>query len=808
MFASLFMTAAHAPGCPGIAPRWSSSRKEGVGTAGNALGRIWFTLSHGIINEIYYPRLDRPCTRDLELIVTDGREFFSEEKRDADSRTAWLAPGVPAFEVTNTCRRGRYEITKQILAHPERHALLQRTRFRPRQGRLEDYQLYALLAPHLHNCGVGNTAWVGEFKGTPMLMAQHDGAGLALASSAPWLKRSAGFVGISDGWQDLRAHKRMAWEYGRAERGNVALTGEIDLAACAGEFLLVAGFGRSAAEAAHRARAALIQGFNSAWKQYREEWEAWQNTLRPLRGARTDGQDAYRISAAVIRTHEAKDFPGGTIASLSIPWGEIHGDNDPGGYHLVWPRDAYESCGAMLAAGAGEEARRALSYFEITQEADGHWPQNMWLEGTPFWPGLQLDETAAPILLLDLARRENLLEAPEDRRRLWPMVRQAAIYLVRNGPSTGQDRWEENAGYTPYTLATEIAALVVAADLAAQHGESSLGTYFRETADAWNEAIESWLYATGTALARRFGVEGYYARITPRPFSALAAPEEEIVHVANRPADQQAMRAVDLISADALALVRFGLRAPDDPRIVNTIKVIDGLLKVETPRGPVWRRYTQDGYGEHPDGAPFDGAGIGRAWPLLTGERAHYELAAGRPDEARRLLLALEAFADDNGMIPEQVWDAEDRPERELRFGRPSGSARPLVWAHAEHIKLLRSLREGSVFDQPPQTTQRYLREKVRSPLVIWRFQCQTRRLPQGRGLRLEALAPARIRWTANQWAEWRELETRDTGAGIHLADLPTQPLAAGTRLEFTFFWTEANRWEGKNFELAVVGPK
>ena len=154
------------------------------------------------------------------------------------------------------------------------------------------------------------------------------------------------------------------------------------------------------------------------------------------------------------------------------------------------------------------------------------------------------------------------------------------------------------------------------------------------------------------------------------------------------------------------------------------MKVIDEVLKVETPGGPVWRRYNGDGYGEKNDGSPFDGKlGIGRAWPLLTGERAHYELSAGRREEAVRLLLAVESFACDSGMIPEQVWDTADIPGRGLFLGRPAGSAMPLAWAHAEYIKLRRSLAEGRVFDTPPQTTQRYLVENVTSPFVIWRTQ-------------------------------------------------------------------------------------
>jgi glucoamylase len=791
-----------APGWPGIEPRWTSSAKVAVGTALSPISRVWFTLSHGILNEVYYPRVDNACTRDLGLIVTDGRGFFSEEKRDASSHVSWMAQGVPAYRLVNTCMQGRYRIEKEILADPRRDALLQRTQFTPLRGTLSDYHLCAVLASHLGNRGSGNTAWVGDYKGTSMLFAERDGNALALASSVPWLKLSAGFVGASDGWQDLRLHNRMTWVYSRAENGNVALTGEIDLLAVDGRFLLALGFGRNAAEAGHRALSCLLDGFDATQAAYLREWEAWQNSLHPMDDD-TGRAGLYRTSTAVLRTHEAPNFPGGTIASLSVPWGFAKGDDDLGGYHLVWPRDLVETAGGLLAAGAYEDARRALHYLQVTQEEDGRWSQNMWLDGTPYWRGLQMDETALPILLTELARRKGAL-SEGDLTRLWPMARKAAAFLVRNGPVTQQDRWEEDPGYSPFTLAAEIAALLTAADLADLNGEGTTALYLRETADAWNDSIERWVYVTGTDLAREIGVEGYYVRIAPPEEAEAASPSQGFVPIKNRPPAESRKPAAHIVSPDALALVRFGVRAPGDTRVLNTVRVIDALLKVETPFGPAWHRYNDDGYGEHEDGAPFDGTGIGRAWPLLTGERAHYELAAGRRDEAEKLLRALEAFANDGGMLPEQVWDASDIPERELFFGRPSGSAMPLVWAHAEYLKLRRSLRDGRVFDLPQQPVRRYQVEKAGSKLVIWRFNHKTRSLPAGRTLRLETLAPAVLHWTADGWRTIRDTPTRDSGLGVHFIDLPAEKLPPGTWIDFTFYWPQAGSWQNMDYRVAV----
>lgn len=793
-----------APGGPGSQARWTSSAKTGVGTALGNKSRVWFTLSHGIFNEIYYPRVDQACVRDMGLIVTDGASFFSEEKRDATSEVHWLAEGVPAFAVVNVSRDGRYRIEKEILTDPHRDTVLQQIWFGTQQGVLSDYRLYVLLAPHLGNRGGGNTAWVDELDGTALLLAQREGNALALACSAPWTNRSVGYVGVSDGWRDLKANKQMTREYARAESGNVALVGQIDLLKSQGACVLALGFGNDPRAAAENAVGSLRDGFAKAREDYIAGWQAWIKTHTPRRTSARSRGDLSAISLAVVRAHESKAAPGGLIASLAIPWGFSKGDNDIGGYHLVWSRDMVEAAGGLLAAGAVEDVRRVLAYLQGTQQPDGHWAQNMWLDGSPYWNGIQMDETALPILLVDLARREHALSAA-DVTRFWPMVRLAAGYLVRNGPVSPQDRWEEDPGYSPFTVAAEIAALLAAADLASLNHQTSIATYLREIADVWNASVERWMYVSGTDWCRKFAVEGYYVRIGPVQRGGRGSSLQKDVNVKNTTTAEDTRVASHLVSPDALALVRFGVRAADDARIRDTTTVIDALLEVKTPSGPTWHRYNDDGYGEHADGAPFDGCGIGRGWPVLTGERAHYELAAGRTGQAERLLTALESFANEGGLLPEQVWDSADIPERELRFGGPSGSAMPLVWAHAEYLKLRRSLRDGRVFDLPPQTVKRYLTDKTITPRLVWRFNHKIRSLPAGKLLRIETLAAARIRWSADDWESLEDVSTHDTGLGLHIADLPTARLAEAAQVEFTFFWPEAERWEGANFRVRIA---
>jgi glucoamylase len=790
-------------GAPGIPARWTSSAKSGVGTALSPAGRLWFTISHGILNEIYFPRLDSACTRDLGLIVTGPGGYFSEEKRDAAHVIEPFEDGVPAYRLVNTAVDGTYRIEKRILADPARPALLQEITFIPLKGMAGDYRVYALLAPHLVNAGMGNTAWIDDHKGKPMLFASGRGVYLALASSLPWGGCSAGYVGVSDGWQQLHHDGRLDPACRRAEDGNVALTGEIGFSPTKTKALLTLGFGTTPDEAAEHASASLRRGFEATARPYVEKWREWQAGLLRLDRHAASGINSYRISTAVLATHRSTAMPGAAVASLSIPWGFNKGDDDLGGYHLVWPRDLVETAGGFLAAGDPKQALLILAYLRSIQQPDGHWPQNVWLDGTAYWPGIQMDECAFPLLLADALRRAGQLPLTA-LLSFMPMIEKAASYVARNGPVTGEDRWEEDAGYSPFTLAVEISALLAAADMFDACGKTEPANYLRETADSWNDQIERWTYVAGTALCAQAGVKGYYVRIAPPDDAGAASPKDGYVPIKNRPPGDADRPAEAIISPDALALVRFGLRAADDPRIVDTVKVIDTQLCCDLPQGPVWYRYSGDGYGEHEDGAPFDGTGQGRPWPLLVGERAHYELAAGRKDKAASLLKTFEGSAGPGGLLPEQVWDSPDMLERELRRGGPSGSAMPLVWAHSEHIKLLRSLGDGAVFDMPPQGVKRYIEDKTVSPRRTWRFNNKARTLPAGKMLRIELRARATVHWSSDDWAIAHDSDTRENALGIHLVDLPAADIPPGKTIVFTFFWPDTGRWENVDFSVGI----
>jgi len=390
------------PGAPGISARWTSSAKSGLGKSVNHSSNIIFTLSHGIVNEIYYPREDIACIRDMEFLVTDGKKFFSEEKRDTTHSIKWIQEGVPAFHMVNTCKQKKFTIEKEIITDPYRDTLLQKITFKPSaKNEQNKYKLFVLLAPHLNNQGAGNTGWLGDYKGIPMLFANREGISLALACFyTQFLKRSIGYVGTSDGYRDVQQHKQMEWEYARAENGNIALTAEIDISKTK-EFVLALSFGLKEEDAGNRAWSSLMDGFDTAKESYVAEWSDFQKNLHSVKTDKNTIGKHFRASATVMNLHQSKVFPGGVVASLSIPWGNTKGDKDLGGYHLVWPRDLVESSGGFLALKSKEEVLKILNYLMSTQEDDGHWSQNMWLEGIPWWTGIQMDEIALPILLVE-----------------------------------------------------------------------------------------------------------------------------------------------------------------------------------------------------------------------------------------------------------------------------------------------------------------------------------------------------------------------------------------------------------------------
>ncbi len=787
-------------GWPGTAPRWTHGAKDGVGTAYAASSRVWFTVWNGIITEVYYPTVDRPQIRDLQYLITDGGSFFHDEKRNLDSKLEHLSDHGLGYRCTNSDPAGHYAIVKEIISDPHLACVLQHTKLTGDESFVSKLRLFALCAPHLQVGGWGNNGSVVRVAGRTVLVAERKGTWLALAATVPFARASCGYVGRSDGWTDLHGNCQMDWEFDHAPDGNVALTGELDLTR-AREFTLGLAFGNSRHHAISTLFQSLSTPFAEHYKRYAEQWERSGAGVLTLDKTSGDGGNLFRASFNLLRAHEDKSYPGAFIASLAIPWGEAVGDEDQGGYHLVWTRDMVNSANAMLAAGDRATPIRALIYLDVSQHESGGFFQNFWIDGEPYWKGIQLDEVAFPILLAWRLKSENALRDFDP----YPMVMRAAAYLVRHGPVTPQERWEEVSGYSPSTLASNIAALICAASFARDRGDAATAQYLEEYADFLECHVESWTVTTeGTLLP---GVSRHYIRILPeQPDNPDPDenPNQGTITIANRqPGARNVFPAKEVVDAGFLELVRHGIRKPGDPVIVDSLKVVDAVLKVDTPFGPCWRRYNHDGYGQREDGGPFVGWGRGRAWPLLTGERGHYELAAGQ--DAKPLVRAMEGLASSTGLLPEQAWDGPDQPQSYMYRGRPTGSAMPLMWAHAEYVKLLRSVRDGKVSDLIAEVAKRYLGERTdRQLFEVWKFTRQARSVKHGYVLRIQAQAAFRLHWSDDDWRTVKDTPSSGTTLGVDFVDIPISG-ARRAPIRFTFFWTASDHWEERDFTVSVV---
>jgi glucoamylase len=734
---------------------WGPGRKIAFGTAPGTRSKVWYTLANGSLSEVFYPFVDRVALHELRFFASAGGAPPIDDAGSGQHTIRWLAPEVPAFTVDST--HPEYRLTKEFFSDPEENAVLIAANFTPE---LPDVRLYVQASAHLQPESKGNFGWVIDTNPPALLLRQED---VWICIVGPFNVGTAGYFQSSDLQVDLSdGDGRLTYPYDQAGPGNVAVGAEIGIRA--GAFQMAIGFAHTRADAEEVAREVLDKGAGRVRESFEQAWRSLPDIPRMVAYVSGDEGALARASLSVLRSLEDKSHAGAFVAAPAAPWGESNHDGNHV-YHLVWPRDLCRVATALLDMGDREAALRGFRHLQSHQRSDGGWYQNWSVDGTPHWTSTELDQVALPILLTwRLGVAGSLDHDP------YPvMVRPAAEFLIREGPMTQLDRWEDSGGLSPSTLAACIAALIVAAEFAVEAGEHVAASHLRAVADYWNDRVETWC-ATASDQYVRLGTDP-----DQRPLEGSVAPE-------------------------FLELVRYGLRRPKDDMVLRSLQGVDASLKVNLQAGPSWRRYAGDVYGEHDDGSPWDGTGRGRAWPVLTAERARHFISMGFP--AAELVRTMEGFAGQGLMLPEQLWDSDDIPARGLLRGKPTGSASPLGWAHAEYLELLATIALGGFPDIVLPAKRRYTEGQAQEPAFVWSHKHQIKRIAAGRRLRVQLPRPGAVHYSFNDWETYEEIEATDTTLGVWVAEIPCNKLASGE----SFAWTAhyVSGWEGTNFSLTV----
>jgi glucoamylase len=745
--------AAAEPG-PGAVSHFGLARKDCLGTARNTTGKAWFTVANGVLSDVYAPVIDNTNVETLQFAVTDGRTFTDLQARDM-TYTVRTSAGGMACEVTSAPRSGRYRLVTEYLADPARTGVLLRTRLEPLRDAGRDLKVYVRFDASINGNGGGGpangggdtatvdaatSALVSADPGTASSAPARDyGTPLAAALRADrrFLSTASGFAGTAgDGLAQLDRDHRLTDTTPSAVNGNVVQTAQLDLAPYR-PAVLALGFGADARAAVATAGASLRTPFDQSHREYARGWHDYDAGLIPLRGK---DSDAYYQSVNVLKASEDKTFPGAVVASLGSPWGQAVSAGDaPGGkpvyfgsYREIFARDLYESFSGLLSAGDRETARASVRWlFTRQQQPDGRFPRNSLLNGkkAPDSGGDQLDETAYPILMALQAGLDH------DRTLYTDHIRAAADFVVAHGPSFGSERWEEQGGYSPSTIAAEIAGLVAAGVLADRNGDPARARVYRATADHFQRSVKGWTVTSDGPYGGR-----YFLRLTKN-----GDPDSEYSYNLGNGSVDADQRAV--VDAGFLELTRLGVLPANDPDVAASLGVVDRVIKRDTPAGPGWYRYgtsapgSEDGYGDcfepdptncGPTGAPWPSAnsGSGHLWPVLAGERGEQAVQTGDRAGAAASLRAMRAQTGGTGLIPEQVWEnpavpaspyGADPRTASIGFtpGQSAGSVAPLSWAQSQSVRLARALADGRLPEQPADVRARYVSHAPPAALAV-----------------------------------------------------------------------------------------
>jgi glucoamylase len=723
---------------PGSAAAWTTGNKLAVGTAANTTSKVWFTVAKGITSEVFYPRLDVANMQDMQYVVTDGSTFVDLERDQTNHVVSMPDEKALEYTITNTDKRAmpRYSITNTYITDPSRNTLLIRTRFQSLNGGA--YQLYLLENPSMAGGGANdNASWDATnsallSSGTETLFNSPMPVFSALKVASPngFIAHDNGYAGqASDCLVDLTANDVLNHQFDKvAANGNVVQCGQIGSIGPDTTFTVALGYGSDAASAIDAANGSLTAGFTDREAAYRGGWNGYVNGLRaaPASVSSDTLRRAYYVAAMALHAAEDKTFPGASIAGFATPWGDFaNGDTLNDGYHRVWGRDLYQQATGLIAAGDSAQALRMAQfmwnnqYISVSTPGDnttyppGSFPRYSPVSGTsgasPTQPTQlgcceQFDQDAFAILL---AWMTGLTD-----NTTYQKIKMTANHVQTAGPDT-TERWEEQFGKSPSSIAAEIAGLVAAADIARQNGDTTSAATWEAKADLWRSSLAGWTFTTSGF----WGGHQYYERIdkTSNPNDG-----ETLCFI------EGAFAAHDVTDFGFLDLVRLGERLPNDSDVSTSLSpsasASDGnsTVQVTMPSGDIYfHRYNHDNYGESNDDCsgfpadtvnvnecrPHDGVNrFGRPWPVLSGERGEYELANGHA--ATLYLQSMADAANDGYFIPEQIWDRSDVSCYAL--GRPTGSAAPLNWAEGQYLRLSQSIDAGYNLDTPSVAKARY----------------------------------------------------------------------------------------------------
>ena len=763
-----------APGAPGADPFWAYAGKTGIGTSfeqyqnghysdeapTGEVSKVWFSIAKGMITETMFGLIHQAQIKDMQFVVV-GKDFTVTEADDLDVTIDYLykddkgRPLSLAYKVVSKDKQGRFSLEKHIFTDPDGQSLFVRSIF---NTQLEGVKAYVSVNPYVDNNGLDDFA-----KTTAQgLLAWQDNSYLSLQGAQPFKQTSVGFTGVSDGLDQLKTTQQLTQVYKNTgeQSGNVSLLAELGEIGENSQFDLTLSFGNSEQTSFKQGQATLAKGYQAVLDNYNGKGEAlgWQDylqSLAPLNNMSEQTADNGKLlytSAMVLKAQEDKTHAGALIASLSNPWGEtVSAKTGSTGYKAVWVRDFYQVAMAFMAMGDNATAKTAFEYLEKVQvnsktpgnKGDTGWfLQKTHVDGELEWVGVQLDQTAMPLMLAWKLHQADVLTDAELIDWYSRMLKPAADFLVEGGhanilwndtqitpPATQQERWEEQEGYSPSTTAAVVAGLITAADIAKLAGDDANATRYLNTAKRYNNDIEKLMFTTAGNLESSASDGEYFIRIG----QDKDANSNTKINANN---GREGFNKKQILDGGFLELVRYGVRDALSPSIVKTLPEYDDETLTDNLQVKYsfeftdgsgtfsgYRRYGNDGYGEDEvTGANYAQGGKnspgqrGRVWPFFTGERGHYEIAAANANNSldatkqqaikNSYVKGLEQFANQGMMLPEQVWDGVGINKAGYTLGEGTNSATPLAWTHAEYVKLVRSLSDKQVWDHYPVVTK------------------------------------------------------------------------------------------------------